>query len=100
VIESFSRFGLLQIGIETGRTHQIRVHLSSLRHPIVGDTLYGAPGGVTAFPNPGRFLLHASKLAFDSPSAGKRLCFESSLPPEFLRVLECLRSATARMDAI
>lgn len=87
VMEQLDRFSLLRVQIETGRTHQIRVHLASLHHPVVGDRLYGA-----AASDLGRFFLHAHRLAFDSPSNGRRLVFESPLPDEFNRLMEDLRA--------
>jgi 23S rRNA pseudouridine1911/1915/1917 synthase len=68
----------LEILLGTGRTHQIRVHMAAIGHPIVGDRLYGAP----AAPNLDRFFLHAHRLAFHSPSTGRRIEVVSPLPPE------------------
>ena len=69
---------LVRLRLETGRTHQIRVHLSALGCPIVGDYLYGEKD----ISLPGRFALHACALAFDHPLTGKRVRCESPLPPE------------------
>lgn len=91
VLEELGRFSLLQVKIETGRTHQIRVHMSSLRHPIVGDRLYGAPAAVLDLAPFERFFLHAHQLCFDSPSMGKRLCFESAVPAQFAELVEKLQ---------
>ena len=74
---------LVEVRIHTGRTHQVRVHLSSAGHPVVGDALYGArrpEGGPLA---DGRYLLHARSLAFDHPGSGDRLQFEAPLPADF-----------------
>jgi 23S rRNA pseudouridine1911/1915/1917 synthase len=82
----YGKFSLVRVRIETGRTHQIRVHLSSLGHPIVGDNLYGAPrelrgGGVPAL-RLGRQFLHAGRVEFRQPRTGQRLLFEAELPAD------------------
>jgi len=98
----FGKFALLDVRIETGRTHQIRVHLASLGHPVVGDTLYGAPGELKRIParrapisgpapRLGRNFLHAAALEFKQPKRDKPLAFEAPLPPELLTFLERLR---------
>jgi len=74
-------FTLLEVKIGTGRTHQIRVHLSSLGHPVVGDTLYGAPK-VEGEPPLGRYFLHAHRIRFHSPSSGAAISVVSPLAPE------------------
>jgi len=77
VVRRWPEFTLLRVRIGTGRTHQIRVHLASIGHPVAGDRLYGAA------PDPsGRFFLHAHRIAFDSPSTGARITIESPMPPE------------------
>ena len=91
-IEELDRFSLLDIRIRTGRTHQIRVHLSSIHHPIVGDRLYGAPASLPGLPTFERFFLHASYLRFRSPSTGDWIAAESPLPKEFSDLLNVLRS--------
>ena len=87
----FGKFTLLELQIDTGRTHQIRVHLSSLKYPIVGDTLYGAPREIHEIQGRGqnqesrllsRNFLHAAALRFEHPRTGAPLSFTSSLPPE------------------
>jgi 23S rRNA pseudouridine1911/1915/1917 synthase len=93
----YGRFSLLEINIETGRTHQIRVHLSSLGHPVAGDTLYGAPaasrgyGGTSSdSASLGRHFLHASGLHLQHPIRNTPLSFKQPLPAElesFLRVI-------------
>ncbi|MDR2695328.1 MAG: dephospho-CoA kinase [Deltaproteobacteria bacterium] len=75
------RFALLEARIFTGRTHQIRVHMASLGHPLWGDSLYGAVAGSEHVP---RQMLHAHKLAFTHPMTGSRLRFTSPPPPDFL----------------
>lgn len=94
----FGKFTLLEVKIDTGRTHQIRVHLSSLGHPVVGDTLYGAPRELSAkgtrqtFSLPRNFL-HAAALAFSHPRTGQLHSFSVSLPAELESLLERLGSA-------
>ncbi|MFN7915966.1 MAG: RluA family pseudouridine synthase [Vicinamibacterales bacterium] len=84
---------LAQIAIHTGRTHQIRVHLSAIGHPIVGDALYGGvrrrlPADIRAVAKLDRPFLHAAKLAFTHPVDGRRLSFESELPPDLKSVMD------------
>jgi 23S rRNA pseudouridine1911/1915/1917 synthase len=97
VLEQFDRFSYLKVKLGTGRTHQIRVHLSSLRHPIVGDRLYGAPAAVPGYPPLGRFFLHAHRLSFRSPSNDRQITVESPLPAELAHFLVSLRSNAARI---
>lgn len=73
--------------LETGRTHQIRVHMASLGHPLLGDTLYGG----RALAGAARQMLHARALRFDDPAGGSPLSFESSLPDDMLAVQEAIR---------
>lgn len=88
VARRLSRTTLLEVRIETGRTHQIRVHLSSCGMPVVGDRLYGNPRLDASIPDcPARQLLHAARFSFDHPKTGKRLTFEAPLPEDFERVL-------------
>ncbi|MCC6389999.1 MAG: RluA family pseudouridine synthase [Bryobacterales bacterium] len=82
VLRRFGRFTFLEMKIGTGRTHQIRVHLSSIGHPVVGDTLYGAPAKAPGMPPLGRYFLHAWRIRFESPSTGKPVSIEAKLPPE------------------
>ncbi len=99
-------FTLLDVEIETGRTHQIRVHMKALGHPVVGDTLYGAPRRIPALetetsgsdpeaPTLPRNFLHAAHLSLAHPITGEPLAFDAPLPPELERILEQLRSETA-----
>ena len=81
VLRQFSSFALVRINIHTGRTHQIRVHLSSLGHPLVGDVIYGKEDGAT-------LMLHALKLEVDHPTTGERRTFRSVLPPRFLEYVK------------
>jgi 23S rRNA pseudouridine1911/1915/1917 synthase len=84
VLERFDKFTYLQVRIGTGRTHQIRVHLASIGHPVAGDHLYGAARAE-------RMFLHAWRISFDSPATGGRVTVESPLPPELESWLERLR---------
>jgi 23S rRNA pseudouridine1911/1915/1917 synthase len=93
VLERLGAFSYLELRIGTGRTHQIRVHLSSIGHPIVGDRLYGAPAQIPGLPVLHRFFLHAHRLRFRSPSTGNVIVIESALPPELLNFLHSVRSA-------
>lgn len=92
VLEEFERMSYLSVRIGTGRTHQIRVHLASLHHPIVGDRLYGAPASSL-----GRFFLHAHRLRFRSPSTNEWITIESPLPEDLAAFLASLRENTVRM---
>ena len=85
--EAFPEHTLLECSLETGRTHQIRVHLASIGHPIVGDPVYGKRGPRVLE----RQALHAWKLAFVHPRSGKTVEFESPLPGDFRALLESLR---------
>jgi 23S rRNA pseudouridine1911/1915/1917 synthase len=84
VIERFDRFTYLEVRIGTGRTHQIRVHLSNLGHPVAGDRLYGAKSGP-------RIFLHAWRIGFLSPATGERVTVEAPLPVELEQWLASLR---------
>jgi 23S rRNA pseudouridine1911/1915/1917 synthase len=95
--EHFGRsLTLAEVAIHTGRTHQIRVHLSAIGHPIVGDPLYGGvhrrvPGDLRAVTHLERPFLHAARLAFNHPSDGRRMEFISELPDDLHRVVDELR---------
>ncbi len=91
----FNRFTLLDVELKTGRTHQIRVHLAWLKHPVVGDETYGG-GRDNTIQNPklksqirslGRHFLHAEKLAFAHPKTGERVLYQSPLPEELSNLL-------------
>jgi len=84
VMERFEEFTYLEVRIGTGRTHQIRVHLASLGHPVAGDRLYGAAAGR-------RIFLHAWRIGFTSPATGVRVAVEAPLPPELAGWLDELR---------
>jgi 23S rRNA pseudouridine1911/1915/1917 synthase len=81
---------LLEIELETGRTHQIRVHLSALHHPLVGDLTYGSDPALAKRLNISRPWLHAKQLGFDHPANGQRLSFAAEYPPDLTRSLEVL----------
>jgi 23S rRNA pseudouridine1911/1915/1917 synthase len=86
---------LCQVAIHTGRTHQIRVHLSAIGHPIVGDSLYGGvhrrvPGDIRAVTHLQRPFLHAARLAFKHPRDGRRMEFTAPLPPDLQEVLDAI----------
>ncbi|MDY0288430.1 MAG: RluA family pseudouridine synthase [Sphaerochaeta sp.] len=81
VLRQFAGFALLRINIHTGRTHQIRVHLASLGHPVIGDVIYGKADGTT-------LMLHALHLEVDHPATLERLAFRSSLPSRFLEYVK------------
>jgi 23S rRNA pseudouridine1911/1915/1917 synthase len=86
---------LCQVAIYTGRTHQIRVHLSAIGHPIVGDSTYGGvhrrvPGDIRAIQRLERPFLHAARLVFTHPSDGRRMQFIAQLPEDLTQVLEDL----------
>jgi 23S rRNA pseudouridine1911/1915/1917 synthase len=82
VLRRFQKFTLLEVDIHTGRTHQIRVHLSGLGYPVVGDRLYGAPAKIEGLPDLGRFFLHARRIVFTQPSTGASITVEAPLPAE------------------
>ncbi|MGH9499139.1 MAG: RluA family pseudouridine synthase [Terriglobales bacterium] len=93
ISSKFGKFTLLKVGIDTGRTHQIRVHLASLRHPVVGDALYGAPREIrtkdSAISLPRNFL-HAAELRFQHPRTDEVMKFSRPLPAEleaFLKII-------------
>ena len=102
---AYGKFALVEVKIETGRTHQIRVHMASMGHPVVGDTLYGAAGELNPG-NPGRTVgaaralprlsldrnfLHAARVEFAHPASGKALSFEAPLPGELVSFMTKLR---------
>jgi 23S rRNA pseudouridine1911/1915/1917 synthase len=90
-IEAFPGASLLEIHLETGRTHQIRVHMAAHRHPCVGDPLYGADPTLSARLGLTRQWLHAHQLAFTHPGTGEWVQFESPYPADFVHALDVLR---------
>ena len=90
VLERFGRAALVECRLETGRTHQIRVHFQHLRHPLLGDPVYGRRmRHVVAFP---RQALHACELSLVHPRSGKQMTWRSPLPPDLQQLLEALRA--------
>jgi 23S rRNA pseudouridine1911/1915/1917 synthase len=107
VVQRFRGHTYLKVTLDTGRTHQIRVHLAHLKHPLVGDPVYGSrlarprlsgEALITALRGFKRQALHAAALAFDHPASGERLSFEAPLPADFAALLAALRT-DARGDA-
>jgi len=90
-IEAFPSASLVEVVLETGRTHQIRVHFSAFRHPLVGDTMYGADPKLAAKVQLDRQWLHAKKLSFVHPTKGETVEFESEYPAELVKALDILR---------
>lgn len=86
-------FTLVEVRIETGRTHQIRVHMQALGHPVVGDTLYGAPHAAPGLEPLGRNFLHAAHLSFAHPQFGKQVDLQAPLPVELESYLAAIRTA-------
>ena len=89
-LEAFRAASLLSIGLETGRTHQIRVHMSALHHPCVGDLLYGADPTLAAHLGLTRQWLHAVRLSFEHPGTGREVIFESAYAPDLQHALDVL----------
>ena len=85
VLRRLEGFTFLEVKIGTGRTHQIRVHLASIGHPVVGDKLYGAPANAL-----GRYFLHARQIVFTSPGTGQRITVSAPLPAELENHLAAL----------
>ncbi len=100
VRKRYAKFTLLDVEIKTGRTHQIRVHMGYINHPVVGDEIYNEGRDNTvadtnihnAIASMRRFFLHAEKLSFTHPETGERLDFQQELPPELMQFLNALKS--------
>ena len=91
-LEAFGVASLVEVELETGRTHQIRVHFSAFNHPLVGDTMYGCDPKLAARLGLERQWLHALKLSFIHPTSGEMVNFESSYPHDLVHALEILRN--------
>jgi 23S rRNA pseudouridine1911/1915/1917 synthase len=89
-LEAFRAASLLSVGLETGRTHQIRVHMAALRHPCCGDLLYGADPVLAARLGLRRQWLHAVRLSFEHPATQREVTFESRYPDDLAHALEVL----------
>jgi 23S rRNA pseudouridine1911/1915/1917 synthase len=100
VRETFPRFTLLDVELKTGRTHQIRVHLAWMKHPVAGDEVYGGGRDKTivdasvrrVVAKLDRQFLHAAELGFRQPRTGAQLRFKTELPTELQSVLDLIRS--------
>lgn len=90
-IEAFPAASLVEIVLETGRTHQIRVHFSAFKHPLVGDTMYGADPVLATRVGLDRQWLHAMRLSFTHPTSGDVVEFESTYPADLQHALHVLR---------
>ena len=107
VLERFAAHTLVRVALETGRTHQIRVHMAHVRHPIVGDPVYGArlrlPGRCTealreALRGFKRQALHAGRLGLIHPASGKEMSWRAPLPDDMAALVEALREHAARVE--
>ncbi|MDR6970891.1 RluA family pseudouridine synthase [Leifsonia shinshuensis] len=92
-IEAFPSASLLEIHLETGRTHQIRVHMAAQRHPCAGDAMYGADPVLSAKLGLTRQWLHAVQLAFDHPASGEWVTFTTTYPADLQHALDVLRES-------
>ena len=92
-LEAFPYASLLEVHLETGRTHQIRVHMAAQRHPCVGDAMYGADPTISARLGLSRQWLHAKKLGLTHPSSGQWMDFETDYPDDLQHALDLLRDA-------
>jgi len=91
-MEAFRAASLVSVHLETGRTHQIRVHMAAIRHPCVGDLLYGADPALAARLGLTRQWLHAVSLTFTHPADGREVTFTSTYPPDLQHALDVLRA--------
>lgn len=95
VLEAFGKASLVEVHLETGRTHQIRVHFSALRHPCAGDLTYGADPRLAANLGLTRQWLHARELSFEHPVTGERVTVASDYPQDLAYALDVLESGNA-----
>jgi 23S rRNA pseudouridine1911/1915/1917 synthase len=89
-LEAFRAASLCSVGLETGRTHQIRVHMAALRHPCCGDLMYGADPVLARRLGLQRQWLHAVRLSFEHPATGREVAFESLYPGDLAHALDVL----------
>lgn len=94
--EAYGQAAQLTVRLETGRTHQVRVHLSAVGHPVCGDRAYGAAASLAEELGLDRPALHARRLAFRHPVTGRRIALDEPLPADMARAREALREATMR----
>jgi len=94
VIQQFKEYALVEVIIKTGRTHQIRVHMKHIGHPILGDTTYSKID--SKFPD-ASMMLHARSLSFNHPETGERMSFETELPERFNQILKALDLITLNL---
>lgn len=92
VTETLGPVSLVKVTIETGRTHQIRVHMAHIKHPIVGDAVYGKRREAELPLTPERQMLHARKLSFTHPKTGETMRYEAPLPDDFAAMVEACRN--------
>lgn len=96
VVERFATVTVVRLLPQTGRTHQLRVHLASIGHPIVGDSTYGGARGRSGDAKIARQALHAERLAFRHPRRGEPMSFTASLPSDMVCLIEACRAEVAR----
>ncbi len=100
VLARVDGFTLVEVDLHTGRTHQIRVHFSALHHPVVGDSLYGAPKnlrlGGQMLPPLGRNFLHAARIGFTQPTTGERIAVRAPLPEDLRAYWKQIAAAAGR----
>jgi len=94
VIQEVEGFSLVEVGIETGRTHQIRVHMKGLNHPVLGDEVYGNHSKYAK-----RQMLHAYKLEFSHPITGKEMVVRGEIPEDFQKTARNLKLDLLKIEA-